>query len=206
MAIRMRRAVSLAGLALFGTLCASATEAQFRRGLFSESTEITLYPLDLPAMLLPAGNVQVEVRNASGASARIVERLHDLLSRQLTDNDSRLTVVPKGADVVVAATLIDWKESRRNSTKYVSEKRQVGTRQVREKNGTIKTEPVYEYGRNKPSIVIDAVAGLRVEVRRGRGAAVADETVRPCRRAPAVSRRGVWPRECSSRAATTSTG
>jgi hypothetical protein len=178
MEISMRRAVSLASLLVFGPLCATTTEAQFRRGLFSESTEITMYPLDPPAILLPAGNVQVEVRNASGASARIVERLHDLLSRQLTDNDSRLTVVPKGADLVVAATLIDWKESRRNSTKYVSEKRQVGTRQVTEKNGTIKIEPVYEYGRNKPSIVIDAGAGLRVEVRRGRGAALADETVR----------------------------
>jgi hypothetical protein len=156
----------------------TALTAQFRRGIFSESTEITLYPLDVPALLLPAGNVQFEVRNASGASARIVERLHDLLGRQLTDNDSRVSVVEKGADIVVAVTLIDWKEARRNSTKYVSETRQVGTRQVKDKNGNLKTEPVYEYGRNRPSVVIDASAGLRVEVKRARGAALADETVR----------------------------
>jgi hypothetical protein len=156
----------------------TAAPAQFRRGMFSESTEITLYPLDVPALLLPAGNVQLEVRNASGASARIVERLHDLLGRQLTDNDSRLSVVEKGADLSVVVTLIDWKEARRNSTKYVSETRQVGTRQVKDKNGNLKTEPVYEYGRNRPSVVIDASAGLRVEVKPARGMALADETVR----------------------------
>jgi hypothetical protein len=159
-------------------LTTTAVTAQFRRGMFSESTEITLYPLDVPALLLPAGNVQLEVRNASSASARIVERLHDLLGRQLTDNDSRVAVVQKGADLTVSVTLIDWKEARRNSTKYVSETRQVGTRQVRDKNGNLKTEPVYEYGRNRPSVVIDASAGLRVEVKRARGAALADETVR----------------------------
>ena len=152
--------------------------AQFRRGVFSESTEITLYPLGVPALLLPAGSVQLEVRNASGASARIVQRLQDLLGRQLTDNDSRLSVVEKGAEVTVAVTLIDWKEARRNSTKYVSETRQIGTRQVKDKNGNLKTEPVYEYGRNRPSVVIEASAGLRVEVKRARGAALADETVR----------------------------
>jgi hypothetical protein len=167
----------LTGL-LIGALSATGADAQFRRGILSESTEITVYPVDLPALLLPAGNVQVEVRNASGASARIVERLNDLLGRQLGDNDSRLTVVDKGADIIVAVTLVDWKESRRNSTKYVSEQRQVGTRQVKDKNGNYKTEPIYEYGRNKPSVVIDASAGLRVEVRRGRSAPIADETVR----------------------------
>jgi hypothetical protein len=168
----------LAGLVAAVTIVDATAEAQFRRGLFSETTEITVYPMEPPALLLPAGNIQVEVRNANGASARIVDRLNDLLSRQLTDNDTRLSVLPKGADVIVSATLIDWKEARRNSTKYVSEKRQVGTRQVKEKNGTIKTEPVYEYGQNRPSVVIDAAAGLRVEVRRGRGAPIADETVR----------------------------
>jgi hypothetical protein len=176
--IAIRTAASLAIVGNLAALSATPAEAQFRRGLFSESTEITLYPLDVPALLLPAGNVQIEARNASTASARILERLQDLLSRQLTDNDSRLSVVPKGADTVVTVTLIDWKESRRSSTKYVSEKRQVGTRRVTEKNGTVKIEPVYEYGRNKPSVVIDAAAGLRVEVRRGRGAPLADETVR----------------------------
>jgi hypothetical protein len=174
----MQKRNKVATLLIFSILFIATTEAQFRRGMFSESTEITLYPLDVPALLLPAGNVQLDVRNASGGSARIIDRLQDLLGRQLTDNDSRLAVVPKGADLVIAVTLIDWKESRRNSTKYVSETRQVGTKQVKDKNGNYKTEPVYEYGRNRPSVVIDASAGLRVEVRRARGAALADETVR----------------------------
>ena len=173
-----RQIVSVLIALVLTVITTTAMTAQFRRGMFSESTEITLYPLDVPALLLPAGSVQLEVRNASGASARIVQRLNDLLGRQLTDNDSRLSVVEKGADVTVAVTLLDWKEARRNSTKYVSETRQIGTRQVKDKNGNLKTEPVYEYGRNRPSVVIDASAGLRVEVKRARGAALADETVR----------------------------
>ena len=173
-----RQIVSVLIAVVLTAMTTTATTAQFRRGMFSESTEITLYPLDVPALLLPAGSVQLEVRNASGASARIVQRLNDLLGRQLTDNDSRVSVVEKGADVTVAVTLLDWKEARRNSTKYVSETRQIGTRQVKDKNGNLKTEPVYEYGRNRPSVVIDASAGLRVEVKRARGAALADETVR----------------------------
>jgi hypothetical protein len=173
---QMRVSVPVAAVLI--ALTTTVATAQFRRGMFSESTEITLYPLGVPALLLPAGNVQVEVRNASSASARIVERLHDLIGRQLTDNDSRVSVVEKGADVTVVVTLLDWKEARRNSTKYVSETRQVGTRQVKDKNGNLKTEPVYEYGRNRPSVVIDASAGLRVEVKPARGVALADETVR----------------------------
>ena len=170
---------SFATLAMISLAFAASPEAQFRRGIFGESTEITLYPHDPPALLLPAGSVELEVRNTSGASARIVERLRDLLGRQLTDNDSRLHVVDKNGDVVVSATLTEWNESRRNSTKYVSERRQIGTREVTDKNGKKRTEPVYEYGRNKPSVVISANAGLRVEVRRRvGGTAVADETAR----------------------------
>src|SRR5262245_8192305 len=123
----MVKRLSFVSALIVGVLSATATDAQFRRGMFSESTEITLYPLGVPALLLPAGRVQLEVRNASTASARIIDRLDDLLGRQLTDNDSRLSMVPSGGDIVVAVTLIDWKESRRNSTKYVSETRQVGT-------------------------------------------------------------------------------
>ncbi len=173
----MKNRFSFAILMILAAVFTVPADAQFRRGMLGESTEITVYPLEAPALLLPAGNVQVEVRNASSASARIIQQLHDLMVRQLTDNDSRLHVVDKGADIVVAATLNDWKESRRNSTKYVSETRQIGTREVIDKNGKKKTEPVYEYGRNRPSVVIDASAGLRVEVRRTRGAALADETV-----------------------------
>ena len=84
----------------------------------------------------------------------------------------------KGGDVVVAATLAEWNETRRSSTKYVSERRQVGTRQVRDKNGNYKTEPVYEYGRNKPSVVINGSAAVRIEVTWKKGGSLADTTAR----------------------------
>jgi hypothetical protein len=175
----MRLTAALATLACAVLAATPDAHAQFRRGILSESTEITLYPLDVPTLLLPAGDIHVEVRNASSASARIAARLHELMGRQIADNDSRLTVVEKDTDLFVTATLVDWKESRRNSTKYVSETRQIGTREVKDKNGKTKTEPIYEYGRNRPSVVIDATASLRVEVRRRRGAeALTDETVR----------------------------
>jgi hypothetical protein len=155
-----------------------SAEAQFRRGMFGEATEITLFPIDPPVLLLPAGSVTVSVRNTTGASARIVERLRDLLERQLTDNDARLRIADTGGDVAIVATLTEWTESRRNSTKYVSERRQVGTREVTDRNGKKRTEPVYEYGRNKPSVVINAAAGVRIEVRQRVGDARADETAR----------------------------
>jgi hypothetical protein len=136
-----------------------------------------LYPLEAPALLLPAGAVQVEVRNASNATARIVERIQERFVRQLGDNDSRLKIVDRDAKAVLVATLTEWNESRRNSTKYVSETRQVGTKEVI-KDGKKKTEPVYEYGRNRPSVVINATTGLRVEVRTGGGSSLVDETVR----------------------------
>jgi hypothetical protein len=166
-------------LLLIGLTCATPANGQFRRGLFGESTEIMLSPIEPPALLLPAGSVELTVRNSSTAPARIVERVTELLGRQLSDNDSRLSIVPKAADFVIVATLTEWSEARRNSTKYVSETRQVGTKQVTDKNGKTRTEPVYEYGRNKPSVVINASAGVRVEVRRrSGGAAIADETAR----------------------------
>jgi hypothetical protein len=154
-------------------------DGQFRRGMFSESTEIMLAPIVPPAMLLPPGSVELQVRNSSTAPARVVARVRELLARQLTDNDSRLTTVEKSGDFAIVATLTEWNEARRNSTQYVSETRQVGTRQVTDKNGKTKTEAVYEYGRNKPSVVINASAGVRIEVRRGSGGSpVLDETAR----------------------------
>lgn len=160
-------------------LCASLAEAQFRRGVFGESQEVTLFPIQPPAVLLPAGSVEVSVRNLSGASARIVERLRESLARQLTGNDTRLTLAETNADVIVVATLTEWSEGRRNSTKYVSETRQIGTREVKDKDGKTKTEPVYEYGRNRPSVVINGAAGVRLEVRRSAGGSpIADETAR----------------------------
>jgi len=159
-------------------IAADAAEAQFRRGMLQSSTEVTLYPHTPPAILLPAGPLQVETRNQSRASSRVTTRLRELFGRQVTENDERLEVAEKGG-MPVAVTLVEWTETRRSSTKYVSEKRQTGTRQVREKDGSYKTEPVYEYGRNKPSVVIEAEAVLRVEVRRRAGGTpMADETVR----------------------------
>jgi len=157
----------------------SPADAQFRRGLLAEAKEVTLFPIERPALLLPSNaTIEVAVRNGSSASARIAERLKDLFTRQLTDNDTRLRLADKGGDILVTATLTEWTESRRNSTKYVSETRQVGTRETVDKNGKKKTEPIYEYGRNRPSVVITGNAGIRVEVRRRGGAAMADETAR----------------------------
>ena len=167
-----------ASLLMMALVSALTAEAQFRRGILAEGREITFFPLDPPALLLPAGSVEVSVRNTSTAPVRIVERLHDLLRRQLIDNDSRLRAVETGGDFVVVATLTEWSEGRRSSTKYVSERRQVGIKQVTDKEGKVKTEPVYEYGYSKPSVVISGAAGMRVEVRRAGGAVMADETAR----------------------------
>ena len=158
---------------------AGPADAQFRRGL-GDAREVTLFPIEPPAMLLPSNaTVEVVVRNASSAPARIADRVKELLGRQLSDNDPRLRLADQGGDLVLTATLTEFTESRRNSTKYVSETRQVGTRQVTDKNGKTRTEPIYEYGRNRPSVVISASAGVRIEVRRRQGgASLADETAR----------------------------
>lgn len=166
------RTITAAALVAALLLGAGAADAQFRRGFLADTIEVTLYPQEPPAVLLPAGTVQVVTKNASPASARIVERVRETLERQIADNDRRLQTVERDGDVVVTATLIEWSESRRNSTKYVSEKRQVGTRQVKDKDGKTKTEPVYEYGRNKPSVVINGRVALRIDARR-RGSATA---------------------------------
>ena len=162
----------IAGLALPGL-------AQFRRGL-GDAREVMLFPIEAPAMLLPSNaSVEVVVRNVSSAPARIADRVNELLARQLTDNDPRLRLAARGGDIVVTATLTEFTQSRRNSTKYVSETRQVGTREVTDKNGKKRTEPIYEYGSNRPSVVITANAGVRVEVRRRQGGpSLADETAR----------------------------
>lgn len=158
---------------------AAPAHAQFRRG-FGEAREVMLFPVEPPAILLPSNaSVEVVVRNASSAPARIADRVSELLGRQLTDNDPRLRLAEKNGDLVLTATLTEFTESRRNSTKYVSETRQIGTREVTDKNGKKRTEPIYEYGRNRPSVVITATAGVRIEVRRRSGGTpLADETVR----------------------------
>lgn len=166
---------AIVSVALVGT---AAIDAQFRRGLLAESTEISLSPVVPPAMLLPSGTVELQVRNSSTAPARVVEQVRDMFTNQLRDNDARVRLVETGGDLIVIATVTEWSESRRNSQKYVSETRQIGTKQVVDKDGKTKTEPVYEYGRNKPSVVISGAAGIRVEVRRAAGATIADESAR----------------------------
>ncbi len=158
---------------------ATPAHAQFRRGL-GDAREVTLFPVEPPAMLLPSNaTIEVVVRNASSAPARIADRVKELLGRQLTDNDPRLRLAEQRGDIVLTATLTEFTESRRTSTKYVSETRQIGTREVTDKNGKKRTEPTYEYGRNRPSVVISANAGVRVEVRRRQGGtSLADETAR----------------------------
>ena len=168
--------ISTAALAiLLGVIPA---DAQFRRGMFAETTEVTLYPLEAPGVLLPQGTVQLDVRNASSASARSLERVKERLARQLADNDKRLEIADSGGAMSLVATITEWNESRRNSSKYVSETRQIGTRETIDKNGKKKTEPVYEYGRNRPSVVINGTVALRVEVRSAAGAVLADESAR----------------------------
>lgn len=166
---------SLAAIVTVILVGTAALDAQFRRGLLAESTEISLSPVVPPAVLLPAGTVEVQVRNSSTAPARVVEQVRDMFTNQLRDNDARVRLVDTGGDIMVIATVTEWSESRRNSQKYVSETRQIGTKQVVDKNGKTKTEPIYEYGRNKPSVVISGAAGIRVEVRRD-GTTIADDT------------------------------
>ena len=67
----------------------------------------------------------------------------------------------------VVATLTEWTHTRRHGTRFVPEVRQVGTQQVTDGERLYQYEPVYEYGRNKPNVVDNGAATVRVEVRRG---------------------------------------
>lgn len=151
--------------------------AQFRRGFLQETVEINLFPAIPPSTLLPAGSFLVDVKNQSTGPARLLSRLDENITRQLEENDSRLKVAEGKPEITVVATLTEWTLNRRRGTKWVSEKRQIGTRQVTDKNGNRKTEPIYEYGRNKPTVIDDGAAAIRVEVRQG-SKVLADETAR----------------------------
>jgi hypothetical protein len=153
------------------------TDAQFRRGIMADSAEIMLFPAVPPAMLLPAGTFQVEVKNQSTGPTRLLTRLDEAITRQMEENDSRLQAAEAKANLTIVATLTEWTRTRRNGTKYVSEKRQVGTRQVTDKKGNRSTEPIYEYGRNKPTVIDEGAATLRMEIRRGTQV-LGDETAR----------------------------
>ena len=165
--------LALAVCALAGT----HADAQFRRGMLADSVEINLFPATPPALLLPAGSFQVEVKNQSTGPARLLPRLDEAITRQMAENDARLQVAEGKPQLQVVATLTEWTLSRSRGTRYVSETRQIGTKQVTDKNGKTRNEPVYEYGRNKPTVVDRGAAAVRVEVRRG-SQVLADETAR----------------------------
>jgi hypothetical protein len=168
-----RFAVTLAVVAAFS----AHTDAQFRRGMLGDSAEINLFPPVPPALLLPAGTFQVQVKNQSTGPARLLTRLDEAITTQMAENDSRLRAAETKADMQVTATLTEWTLTRRHGTRYVSETRQIGTKQVTDKNGKTKTEPVYEYGRNKPTTIDEGAATIRLEVRKGTQV-LADETTR----------------------------
>ncbi len=136
-----------------------------------------LFPAIPPALLLPAGKFQVEVKNQSTGPARLLSRLDDSITTQIAENDSRLQVAEGKPEIQVVATLTEWTLARRRGTRYVSETRQIGTKQVTDSKGNKKTEPIYEYGRNKPTVIDEGAAAVRLEVRRGTQV-LADETAR----------------------------
>jgi hypothetical protein len=168
-----RFAVALATVAAFS----AQTEAQFRRGVLGDSAEINLFPPVPPSLLLPAGTFQVQVKNQSTGPARLLTRLDDAITSQMAENDSRLRAAETKADMQVTATLTEWTLTRRRGTRYVSETRQIGTKQVTDKNGKTTTQPVYEYGRNKPTTIDEGAASVHLEVRKGTQV-LADETTR----------------------------
>ena len=162
----MPRAVVLA-VAILVALSPQA-DAQFRRGMMGSATAITLRPHQAPALLLPAGAIALEVRNETGAPSRLVATLHRALGRQLTDNDARLRLAADAA-VVMTATIVHWGQQRRDTFIYVSEPRQNGTREVVGKDGKKTTEPIMEFGGNRPAVATTATGGVRLEVRRASG-------------------------------------
>jgi hypothetical protein len=151
--------------------------AQFRRGILAESAEISLFPAIAPALLLPAGSFAVDVKNQSTGPTRLLSKLDESITRGLEENDNRLEAATAKPDMTVVATLTEWTMNRRRGTRYVSERRQIGTKQVKDSKGNYKTEPIYEYGRNKPTVIDDGAATIRLEVRRG-SQVLADETAR----------------------------
>lgn len=163
---------------LLALLVTTPASAQFRRGVMGGTTTVVLYPQRPPAVLLPAGPMTLEVRNLASAPARVVSRLEQAIEREIDSNDQRLNIGAPNAAVVVSATITTWTRTRRDSTKYVSDKRQTGTKVVKDKNGNTRTEPVYEYGRNEPSIVSEGEIVVRVEARRGKNGSLVDQTAR----------------------------
>lgn len=153
---------------------AGQLEAQFHRGLLRDSVEVTLSPLKTPDTLLPSGTVRVDIKNASTAPTRLIDQLQAGISRQILENDSRLEAGAKPA-VVVMATVTEWSRRRSTGTKYVSQTRQIGTKQEKDSKGNLKTVPVYEYGHNEPTVVQRGSASIRLEVRHAATEALLDD-------------------------------
>jgi len=173
----MPLSVRLFATAVICALAAGPAGAQFRRGILAESAEIMLFPAVPPALLLPSGTFLVDVKNQSTGPARLLSRLDESITTQIAENDARLQVAEGKPQMQVVATLTEWTLARRRGTRYVSETRQIGTKQVTDSKGNKKTEPVYEYGRNKPTVIDEGAATVRLEVRRGTQV-LADETAR----------------------------
>ena len=97
-------------------VCSAQADAQFRRGILSETAEINLFPAIPPARLLPAGTFQVQVKNQSTGPSRLLTRLDEAITSQLAENDSRLRVAEAKPEMQVTATLTEWTLSRRRGT------------------------------------------------------------------------------------------
>lgn len=170
----MKASRLVAVVAVF-VLAGTQADAQFRRGLPAGPTEISLFPLVPPALLLPAGSFDVEVKNLSSGPARLLSRLDDAITTQMSDNDRRLEAAESNGQMHVVATLTEWTHTRRLGKRFVPEVKLVGTQPVTDGDGYTRAAPVYDYGRNKPNVVDNGAATVRVEVRRG-NEVLADET------------------------------
>lgn len=156
-------------------LAGTHVDAQFRRGLPQTATTIDLFPVMPPAVVLPAGSFDVEVRNASAAPARLVSRLEEAITAQMSGNDRRLAAVETGGAMQVVATITKWTHTRRQGKRFVPEVRQLGSQNVASGEGNTYTEPLIDYGRDRPNVVDKGAATIRIEVRRG-SEIIANET------------------------------
>ncbi len=162
---RMKTSRLITAVAVF-VLAGNPANAQFKRGLGSATTTISLFPVVPPAVLLPAGSFDVAVRNRSTAPDHVASGLRDAIAKEMSENDRRLEAVEHTAQMHVVATIVDWAHTRRHGKRYVPEVRQVGIQNVASGEGNTYTEPMIDYGRDKPNVVDKGTAAIRVEVRR----------------------------------------
>jgi hypothetical protein len=170
---RMKTSRLVTVVAVF-ILAGTHADAQLRRGPRA-AIEINLFPVVPPALMLPAGSFDVEVKNLSTVPARLLSRLGDAITTQMSNNDRRLEVAASNGQMQVVATLTEWTFTRRHGTRFVPEVRVIGTQQVTNGDGSTAAEPVHDYGRNKPNVVDHGAVTVHIEVRRG-SEVLADET------------------------------